>query len=150
MSLAQSFRGSVRQALDRQGQILVEQVQSRLRKAGKSATGELVQSITYEVDGNRLILIAEAEHAIYVHEGTDPHWAPKGAMTEWVKQTGFASGLDIESRDYLARKSVAETGTRAYPFFDLTLTAQARAIAINLRDTIIDDMQSRAAQDGIT
>jgi len=145
MQLQKTFQDSYAQALAEEGERMVSVIQTFLRRRGKDASGELIKSVGYEVtDDYRLILKAEAEHAIYVHEGTSGHWPPKGSMRQWVQQVGFAPALSIESRDYLARKSVAEDGTDALPFIDDPLTQNARAIAQALEDRIIQDLNSEA------
>jgi len=144
MSLQEAYIESYQAALAREGEEMVQVIRQYLRRRGKEASGELIQSIGYEVEGYRLILKAEAEHAIYVHEGTDPHWPPSGALEGWVRQVGFAPGLSIETRDYLARKSVAEKGTEALPFIDDPLVQNARRIADQLENKIIADLNSEA------
>lgn len=146
--LAGEFRSVLRIELERIGAAMVERMQQYLQDRGRVASGELVQSIEYEVDiaSEQLIFVARADHGIYVHEGTDPHWPPTGALTGWVQRVGFAQELSIESRDYLARKSVAETGTTATPFIQAPLEANADRIAERLVSTITEALNAEAAR----
>ena len=142
MSLQSEFNDAVEAALELVGEQMVSEIKTYLRRHGKDATGELIDSISYEIDGDSLILKATARHAVYVHEGTDPHWPPAGALTGWVQQVGFAPGLSIESRDYLARKSIAESGTEALPFLEEPITRRSRAIAALLQRQIDHDINA--------
>jgi hypothetical protein len=144
MSLAQTFDASFRDELDELGQRLVARMKEYLRREGKVASGELLRSLEYEVtEDKRLLFRATADHAIFVHEGTRGHWAPPGALEGWVQTVGFAPGLSIESRDYLARKSVAE-GTEATPFIQEPLEERAVQIARNLETRLLQDLRSEA------
>jgi len=144
MNLQQTFDQSFKDELDELGQRLVARMKEYLRREGKQATGELIRSLEYEVTrDNRLVFRATADHAIYVHEGTRGHWPPKGALRDWVQIVGFAPELSIESRDYLARKSVSQ-GTKATPFIQEPLEQAATEMARNLEIRLIQDLRSEA------
>jgi hypothetical protein len=143
MSLRETFQTSLDAELAAIGEEMVQVMRRYLERRGKDASGELIESITYEIVDGELVFVAKAEHAIYVHEGTSGHWPPKGALRSWVRTVGFAPGLSIESRDYLARKSVAESGTKATPFIQDPLTQSAEEIALQLSLRIQKDLQSQ-------
>ena len=143
--LRQQFDASFEEELEAVGEEMVLRMQEFLRREGKDATGELINSIEFEITRDKTLLFrATAEHAIYVHEGTRAHWAPPGALREWVQTVGFASGLSIESRDYLARKSIAESGTEATPFIEEPLEERATIIAQGLETRLERDLQQTA------
>ena len=144
MSLQASFNTAYNEQLDRIGERMIVRMKNYLRREGKEASGELINSLEYEVVNRRLIFRATAKHAIYVHEGSKGHWAPPGALRKWVQSVGFAPQLSIESRDYLARKAIAEGPTRATPFIQDPLDEQADALAQQLETQIIRDLQQEA------
>lgn len=49
------------------------------------------------------------EHAIFVHEGTRPHWPPFAAVARWASRHGFPG-------PYLVAKAIALNGTKSVPF----------------------------------
>jgi len=144
MSLSETFDRSFKDELNELGERLVGRMQEYLRREGKEASGELIRSLEYEVtEDNRLLFRATADHAIYVHEGTRGHWPPKGALRDWVQTVGFAPGLSIESRDYLARKAVSE-GSKATPFIQEPLEQAATEMARNVQTRVLQDLRSEA------
>lgn len=50
-----------------------------------------------------------APYAVYVHEGTRPHFPPIDAITPWANRHGIPP--------FLLARSIARKGTKAQPFF---------------------------------
>ena len=142
MSLRETFEARSKEELEKYGRIIVRKMIRYLRDEGKEATGELIRSIGFEVDGFTLTFIAEADHAIYVHEGTDPHWPPPGALEDWVQTVRFAPQLTLQSRDYLARKSIAESGTEATPFMDDVLADNEDIISKGIAQGLLKGLKA--------
>lgn len=75
--------------------------------------GELRASSTVEVrptpTGLEGELQFQAAHALFVHEGTRPHWPPVGALTDWARRHGIPN-------PFLVARAIALRGTRAVPF----------------------------------
>lgn len=55
------------------------------------------------------VLNNTAPYAVYVHEGTRPHWPPMDAITPWANRHGIPP--------FLVARSIAKKGTKAQPFF---------------------------------
>lgn len=54
-------------------------------------------------------LTFDAEHAVFVHEGTRPHWPPLRALERWASRHGFPG-------PFLVAKAIALNGTKSVPF----------------------------------
>lgn len=90
------------------------------QKAPKGATGHLAGS--HEQKLNRFSLVGElfptVDYAVYVHEGTRPHWPPYGegtSLARWAKQRGIPP--------YLVARSISRKGTKAQPWLEETAKA---------------------------
>lgn len=55
-------------------------------------------------------LVNRAPYAIFVHEGTRPHFPPLAAIEGWADRHGIPP--------YLVARSIASKGTKRHPFFD--------------------------------
>lgn len=143
-SFAQRYESRLRDELKAVGDWMVGQIEEYLLEKRKVVEGDLFRSLGYEVDLSReqIVFFAKAEHGYWVHEGTDPHWPPPGALRAWVVAARFAPGLSIEKRDYLARKSISETGTPGTPFLREPLQEQAETIASRLEASLTQALQS--------
>jgi len=141
MGLVSTYNNALEEALHKIGGLMVKRMEQYLRDEGKEVTGDLLQSLGYEIGEDEIVFYATAKHGYWVHEGTDPHWPPPGALTNWVQRVGFAPGLSIRSRDYLARKSIAETGTSASPFIREPLERRADDIAKRLEARLINALE---------
>ncbi len=75
--------------------------------------GELRASSVVKVDngphGPVGTLTFTAHHAVFVHEGTRPHWPPFQAVAKWAQRHGFPG-------PYLVAKAIAMKGTKGVPF----------------------------------
>lgn len=96
------------EALDEWGEKILRAMEAILLKNGKRATGDLVQSLDYDIiftnPGDATLIIEFADHGIYVHDGRRPgrkiagrpgydNVPPVEAIMEWAK----AKGLRLES-----------------------------------------------------
>jgi len=97
--------------------------------------GDLRSSITSEVDRRIDEIVGEVgtnqKHAIFVHEGTAPHWPPVQAMEEWVTQQvrrGTLDTDDIRSTAFLVGRAISKRGTKANPFFTVSLRLNRNVI----------------------
>lgn len=84
---------------------------------------EMQASIRHETrrEGGTLEVVAvfDAEHANYVHDGTKPHWPPKGVLLDWIQFRNFAPDAGtLEQREFLLRRHISEEGTKANPFLE--------------------------------
>jgi len=111
-------------------------LQGEARKFVVKDTGRLVNAIRYVqptmVSGK---LTAETQYAIYVHEGTKPHFPPLSAVEPWAKRHGVPA--------LVVARAIARKGTKANPFFDEAKKSSAQSldsIFKNAIDKIINQL----------
>ena len=86
-----------------------------------NVTGTLRKRVTSEVKrvaGQiRLTVGVKLRYAIFVHEGTKPHWAPLDPLKRWVKKKlGISEPAEVEGVARRVRFKIAREGTEAQPF----------------------------------
>jgi hypothetical protein len=81
---------------------------SAKREAPMGVTGFLVNKWSVKMGRFTGSLVSDSEHAVYVHNGTKPHWAPIDPLAKWAQRKGL--------NPYAVRNSIAMKGTRANPF----------------------------------
>lgn len=122
-------------------------------KAGKHvATGDLAKSIdsrTRNAAGGVIEarITSDLPYAVFVHEGTKPHWVPIDSLYEWVRVKRLANRIGAKggrkaqkygqmSADFsIARavqRKIARVGTAAHPFFNSTFNRVGRDITNRL------------------
>lgn len=81
--------------------------------------GYLKKSILYKVSNLEGVIRPTVKYAIFVHEGTRPHWVPKsewalptGSLYKWAKKKGL--------NPYLVARSIARKGTKKQPWMRKT------------------------------
>lgn len=79
--------------------------------------GRLRSSIRYTliVDDKGLysLIGTDVEYAIFVHEGTRPHFPPPGKLQPWAGRHGFPGGLE---GGFMVARGIAAYGTKGHPF----------------------------------
>lgn len=112
-----SFRGAGgileregRSFLREMGIFGVDTAQRYTLNAGAVDTNELIQGIHYKIDnvsdGMQVTVRpsdAGDKYAIYVEEGTRPHWTPRSALQGWADRHGIPV--------FLVQRKIAEEGT---------------------------------------
>ena len=113
-----------------------------LQKHGIDDRGDLRKSITSEVttqlDLMRLRFGANAKHAIFVHDGTKPHWIGKDteagkSIRRWViRKLSVTGEKKISSVSYLVRRKIAKKGTKGKPFAEATMRLISRTAPMKI------------------
>jgi hypothetical protein len=84
----------------------------KIGKGAKSKTpvdrGDVKAGIKVIREKDGRSVVATAEHSIYVHEGTRPHWPPIDAVRGWAQRHNM--------EPYLVALSISRSGTKAVPF----------------------------------
>lgn len=131
------------------------------------ATGELRKNIRYEIikDAARITGVlgvgANVPYAIFVHEGSRPHWPPQLPLRQWVIKKGLVSsgkqkvttgflrsnfgkqrGTDavaaINNIAFLIARKISKHGTRAIPFLRLAFNQNAAFAAAEFSKIKLD------------
>ena len=94
--------------------------------------GDIRDSIRSEVkkaiDSFLLSLGANAPHAIFVHEGTKPHWPPAKPIRVWVHKKLNVPAEEIDTVTYLVQRKIAREGTKAKPFLGVAFRAHVNKV----------------------
>jgi len=123
--IVDSFRG-IGGILDREGRSLLREMglfgvrksQEHILNAGAVDTNELIQGMNYEIDTIRdgmQVTVKPSEkaddYAVYVEEGTRPHFPPREALQGWADRHGIPV--------FLVQRKIAREGTEPrYVFRD--------------------------------
>lgn len=131
----------LRELAIRCGKIIQEKVQEAIVDSGAVATGDLVNSITFQVR-KKLLQYAvsvyseglERPYQIYQNEGTVPHYPPAAEIRKWILDKGQNLHIVLDSESinddpektlnaltYMIVKSIGKKGTKAVHFFDIAV-----------------------------
>ncbi len=123
------------------GQDLVATAVDYLEKKNINVDGQIMKSIQAEVEkiksDFRLQFGSNVGHAIYVHEGTKPHWAPEKPIRQWVHKKLNLTGKELKKVTFLVRRKIAREGTKARPFLAVAMRSHINKLAGRL-ETVID------------
>jgi len=87
---------------------MAREVEGASKKETPVDTGMLRGSIQTKVRTLQAIVEPRKKYAIFVHEGTRPHWPPIGAIEGWARRHGI--------EPFLVARAIARHGTKARPF----------------------------------
>lgn len=98
-----------------------DRVADQAKRNAPSATGTLRDSIVVKQArgiGGRFVsgwtVTAEADYALYAHEGRGPGKMPPDApIREWLRAVG---GPGAEERSFIVRRAIGRRGTTGVPF----------------------------------
>ena len=133
---------AARRELEDIGLDIVEAATRYLDKHGVNVDGDLRNSITSEVKRELGLMTLEAgtnvRYAIFVHEGTRPHWPPKAPIRRWVRKKSNLKGKpkEINRATFFVRRKISQQGTKARPFLAVALRLYRNIIAKRIGDAI--------------
>lgn len=90
-------------------------------------TGRMRASIIAVVRPLQATISPTVGYALFVEEGTRPHWPPVGALQPWSRRHGFPSA-------FVLARAIAARGTRPHPFMRPALSASMSTIRSLLND----------------
>lgn len=79
------------------------------------------------------------KYAVYVHEGTKPHYPPISALTGWARRHGVSP--------YVVARGIAKKGTKANPFMRDALeetTAYREQVVKRGINTVLSNLETRS------
>jgi len=101
---------------------------------------DLRNSITSEVQRKlaeiELKVGPNVEYAIYVHEGTRPHWPPVKPIRKWVIKKLGIKGKEVDSVTFLVRRKIGRSGTEPRPFMLGALKVYEKQIARRIANAV--------------
>lgn len=102
--------------------------------------GDLRDSINSKVEREVRSMIlqigANSDHAVYVHDGTKPHWPPYWPILRWVLKKLNIKGPPAKRVTFLVRRKIARKGTKAKPFLATAFRAHKNKIAGRIADAV--------------
>lgn len=110
---------------------LADLYKRKLISDNKKASGDLINSVTanVEIDGNLYIAELElADYWKYVENGSKPHWPPKDAILKWIKKKPIIPRANKgitptnDQLAYLIGRKIARDGIK--PGYQLTMSIQ--------------------------
>jgi len=112
----------LKKLMDKIGRDFIDELKRELSILGKSASGELINSLSYkltQVNDNLYIEIVAADYLKYVDKGRKPgKMPPTKAIKPWVEQKGIkiigknSKVISSESAAYLIARSIGEKGIK--------------------------------------
>ena len=76
------------EVLGRYGKEFIEQYKINLTTSGRPASGDLIDSLSYEVVINSQTFAVDIhlkDYWKYIEDGTHPHWPPVDAIRRWIE-----------------------------------------------------------------
>lgn len=155
---------NVRKVLNEMGQDFAEEIRTRLKDEDAVATGELLDSIGFELEedeeGLFTLYLTHADYFHYVNENTKPHWPPKYdkggklLLADWItargletaESTGNKSLPTVEQLNFLIRRKISEDGTQGHYFFEATLNGLLERYYPLIVQAIYDDIENDMLQ----
>lgn len=108
------------QILKRYGELIVTRLRGdilnkKVTKYGSvTASGQLAQSVRYEVDESGLRVYAN-DYIIYLTEGRIPgKFPPKQPILDWIESKRLTFDISKESLAFLIQRKIANEGTTAW------------------------------------
>lgn len=115
-ALSYAMRAGLTDAMEKS----VFRLQDQAKRNTPVDTGRLRSSIDVTVNWDREMLVGEVQphtdYALYVHEGTDPHWPPVQALEGWARRHGMDA--------YVVALAIARRGTKAQPYLRQALETE--------------------------
>jgi len=129
----------------RAGQTFRNHVMEVIKDGGKvGSTGDLRKRIHVEQGQRAGVVTAVVKpgvhYAVFVHEGTKPHWPPLAPLETWVRRKLKKKGEEAEEIARGIQRHIGWHGTEAFPFFRIAEDKYGsdikRQIAKEVRDVI--------------
>lgn len=132
------------QVLEEYGQAIRNEYQDNLIRADKVASGELLNSVEFEVVQNGTnfkVNLNLADYWKYIEEGTRPHFPPISALLDWIKVKPILPRPDDNGKiptpkqlAFLIARKISEEGTEG----SHSLQKAAQTINDQWREKIVE------------
>lgn len=114
--VTRSFPGEIKDSVRKATTFL----HARVKEKTPAGQGDLRKSLSLKISGFQGIIRPTVKYAIFVHEGTRPHWVPK---SEWALPTGslYKWAMKKGLNPFLVARAIARKGTKKQPWMKETL-----------------------------
>ena len=135
---------AIEEELGRLGQDMQDHAIALLERAGKRASGDLIDSFDVKLErtgkGFLLRVGPEAEHAIFVEEDTAAHQAPIEPLKQWAEDKFGLGGRARDSLAYAVREKIAREGTKGIHYMTETFRLFEPMVARRLAQSIAHNL----------
>lgn len=110
------------------GNDFVNYVADKIIEANGIATGEMLNTLDFEVmkeNGHYTVYLKHTDYFTYFDEGTEPHWPPREPIEQWVKDKPIYPEPDgrgnlptVEQLAFLIARKISRDGTEARNVFE--------------------------------
>lgn len=131
-----------RDALRLVGAFLVEALQNELLNQGHKATGDLINSINYKIEGLNLIIQTPKNYVTAMENGLPKgHSVPVSALIRWIEIKGIATGeKEIINAAWAIRAAIMREGSPTKGAFKFTKNGRRTGFA----QVVIDQYTKQA------
>lgn len=132
------------------GAQVVAQAKANLRQKNKFATGELYESISYEVDPKGGVTFYYEDYGEYVESGRRPgKMPPVGPLIRWAKIKGLGQFRDKkgrfisnEQRGWAIAFGIKKNGIKAFPFYQDAIDQSMNDLEYQLEEAVAQAAES--------
>ena len=132
------------------GAQVVAQAKANLRQKNKFATGELYESISYEVDPKGGVIFYYEDYGEYVESGRRPgKMPPVGPLIRWAKIKGLGQFRDKkgrfisnEQRGWAIAFGIKKNGIKAFPFYQDAIDQSMNDLEYQLEEAVAQAAES--------
>lgn len=136
--------------LDEIGRKYTAGIRQRMSERNLNDTGKGSESLSYKVEGDRLIIEGVAR-LLFLEFGRRPGtWPPRDVIEAWVRRKLKVSDKEVKSVAYLVARKIKEKGTDILT--DRTKGLQLELIIADLNDELFNDVatgQAASITDGL-
>jgi hypothetical protein len=152
--LSDAVDEAVEETLRRFGLILERRIKEELDakditvsgQAGTGGRGGIKGSVSHAIDQERGAVVLKVgptvDYAIYVLEGTRPHWAPIAPLKTWTRKKLGVSSEELDEVAYKVQAKIAREGTDPQDY----LTGPMEETIDEVVEALLNDLQQKLAE----
>jgi hypothetical protein len=106
----------------------VEYLNSRKINVNGDIQKSIYTTVKNELDTIKLQFGANSDHAVFVHDGTKPHWVPIAPLEKWARKKLNVPVAEAKNVAFAVARKIAKKGTKAKPFLAVAIRAHIQGI----------------------
>ena len=127
------------------------QAKANILRKNKVATGNLYESITFEVLPNGTVNFYYDDAGDYVEGGRPPNskFPPPPIIKQWIKVKGLSQWrnkkgrfISRDAQTFLIGRAIAKNGIKPFPFFTDPFDEAMKSYAYILEEAIVQEMEN--------
>jgi len=143
------------EVLERYGQEFIELYKRNLVASGRPASGDLINSLRYEVKMDRQAFAVDIhlkDYWKYIEDGTRPHWPPVDAIRRWIEvkpiiPRPMANGKlpTTNQLAYLIGRKISRVGTEGKDDFQRASDEIFNRMEMSIALAVTEDLEAQVA-----